>query len=85
MVSIIEFKILVKISAWLVKKCLRQPLVTIIVVVSRWSCLVGVVSGTVVPREDLNEGNRALLVAQAAAKIREQAKEQVVDDDAVVQ
>ena len=30
-------------------------------------------------------GNRALLVAQAAAKIRKQAKEQVVDDDAVVQ
>jgi hypothetical protein len=27
----------------------------------------------------------ALLVAQAAAKIRKQAKEQVVDDDAVVQ
>ena len=30
-------------------------------------------------------GNRALLVAQAAAKIRKQAKGQVVDDDAVVQ
>ena len=30
-------------------------------------------------------GNRALLVAQAAAKIRKQAKEQVVDDDTVVQ
>jgi hypothetical protein len=29
--------------------------------------------------------NRVLLVAQAAAKIREQAKEKVVDDDAVVQ
>jgi hypothetical protein len=47
--------------------------------------LFGVVSGTVEPREDLKEGNMALLVAQAAAKIREQAKEQVVDDDAVVQ
>ena len=58
---------------------------TIIVVVSRWSCFFGVVSGTVVPREDLKEVNRALLVAQAAAKIREQAKEQVVDDNAVVQ
>jgi hypothetical protein len=66
-------------------KCPRQPLVTIIVEASRWSCFVGVVSGTVVPCEDQMKCNRVLLVAQEAAKIREQAKEQVVDDDAVVQ
>jgi hypothetical protein len=36
-------------------------------------------------REDLKDGNRALLAAQTAAKIREQAKEQVVGNDAVVQ
>jgi hypothetical protein len=40
------------------------------------------VSDTIEPPEDLKHSNRVLLVAQAAAKIRGQAKERVVDDDA---